>query len=80
MSSGKNVEVIEPGKQVALREISEQFGVVDTVRTLQKMMKEVTAREVNADTVNAACNCVQNLNLTIKTAIQAARYLSDKNG
>jgi hypothetical protein len=80
MSGGKNVEVIEQGKQVALREISEQFGVVDTVRTLQKMMKEVTAKDVNADTVNAACNCVQNLNLTIKTAIQAARYLSDKNG
>ena len=80
MSGGKNVEVIDSGKQVALREISEQFGVVDTVRTLQKMMKEVTAKEVNADTVNAACNCVQNLNLTIKTAIQAARYLSDKNG
>jgi hypothetical protein len=76
----KNVEVIEPGKQAALREISDRFGVVDTVKTLQHMMKEVTKKEINADTVNAACNCVQNLNLTIKTAIQAARYLSDKGG
>jgi hypothetical protein len=74
----KNVEVIDKGKQVALREISDRFGVVDTVRTLQHMMKEVTKKEITPDSVNAACNCVQNLNLTIKTAIQAARYLSDK--
>lgn len=76
----KNVEVIDTGKQVALREISDRFGVVETVQTLQHMMKEVTKKEITADTVNAACNCVQNLNLTIKTAIQAARYLSDKGG
>lgn len=78
--SGKNVEVVDSGKQVALREISERFGVVETVQTLQHMMKEVTKKEITPDSVNAACNCVQNLNLTIKTAIQAARYLSDKGG
>lgn len=75
--SGKNLEVIPNGKQLALREISDKFGVVDTVKTLQHMMKEVTKKELTPDSVNAACNCVQNLNLTIKTAIQAARYLSD---
>lgn len=74
----KNVEVIDSGKQVALREISDRFGVVDTVKTLQHMMKEVTKKEITPDSVNAACNCVQNLNLTVKTAIQAARYLSEK--
>lgn len=74
----KNVEVIGTDKQIALREISDRFGVVDTVKTLQHMMKEVTKKEITSDTVNAACNCVQNLNLTIKTAIQAARYLSEK--
>lgn len=42
------------------------------------MMTEVTKDEINANTVNAACNCVQNLNLTIKTAMQAARFLSGK--
>ncbi len=42
------------------------------------MMKEVTKKEMTADTVNAACNCVTNINNTIKTAIAAARYLSDK--
>lgn len=74
----KDAEVIDQSKQVALRDISDRFGVVDTVKTLQHMMKEVTKEKITADTVNAACNCVQNLNLTIKTAIQAARYLSDK--
>ena len=74
----KNVEVIDRTKRDALVDISERFGVVDTVKTLQHMMKEVTKKEINADTVNAACNCVQNINLTIKTAIQAARYLSEK--
>lgn len=78
--AGNNVEVIDGSKRVALTDISERFGVVDTVKTLQHMMKEVTKKEITADTVNAACNCVQNLNNTIKTAIQAARYLSDKNG
>jgi hypothetical protein len=76
----KNVEIIDQTKTVALREISDRFGVVETVRSLQHMMNEVTKKEITADTVNAACNCVQNLNLTIKTAIQAARYLSDKGG
>lgn len=75
----RNVEVISTGKQIALREIGERFGVVDTVKTLQNLMKEVTKKEVTEGTVNAACNCVQNLNLTIKTAIQAARYLSEKD-
>ena len=75
----KDVEVIGKSKQVALREISDQFGVGDTVKTLQKMMREVTKDKITPDTVNAACNCVQNLNLTIKTAIQAAKFLSDKS-
>lgn len=62
----------------ALRDIDDKFGVASTVTQLQKMMTEVTRDEINANTVNAACNCVQNLNLTIKTAMQAARFLSGK--
>lgn len=74
----KDVETIDESKRIALRDIADKFGVVETVKTLQDMMKKVTEKEMTADTVNAACNCVQNLNLTIKTAIQAAKYLSDK--
>ena len=74
----KDVEVLGDSKQLALREISDRFGLVETVKTLQGMMKEVTKKEITPDTVNAACNCVQNLNLTIKTAIQAAKFLAGK--
>ena len=74
----KDIEVINDKQKNSLSEISDRFGVVETVKALQFMMKEVTKKEVNSDTVNAACNCVQNLNLTIKTSIQAARYLSEE--
>lgn len=74
----KDLEVITATKQQALADISDRFGVVDTVKTLQHMMREVTKDKITPDTVNAACNCVQNLNLTMKTAMQAARFLSEK--
>lgn len=74
----KEIEVVGSQKSVALSEISDRFGVVSTVKTLQHMMSEVTKDKITPDTVNAACNCVQNLNLTIKTAIQAAKFLSEK--
>lgn len=62
----------------AIQDIDDRFGVGKTVKQLQKMMEEVTKDEINPNTVNAACNCVQNLNLTIKTAMQAARFMSGK--
>lgn len=67
---------ISKSRQLALRDVGQRFGIVSTVSELQRMMKEVTKKEVNSDTVNAACNCVQNINLTVKTAIQAAKFLS----
>jgi hypothetical protein len=84
------------GKEVVLREekfdrntekrkdaitfVDKQFKVSETVNHLQVLMKEVTKDKISADTVNAACNCVQNLNLTIKTAIQASRFVMSTNG
>ena len=76
--ANKNLEVINKKQNAALMEISDKFGVVETVKTLQHLMIEVTKKEITADSVNAACNCVQNLNLTIKTSIQAARFLSEE--
>ncbi len=75
--ASKNIEAIGKSKLQALSEISEKFGVVETVKALQSMMNNVTKKEITPDTVNAACNCVQNINLTIKTSIQAAKFLSD---
>lgn len=62
----------------ALKDITDRFGVKETVEHLQGIMQQVTKDKITPDTVNAACNCVQNLNLTIKTAIQAAKYISGK--
>lgn len=76
--SDKNVATLGDAKRAALTDINDRFGVGESVRQLQGLMKEVTKEKVTADTVNAACNCVQNINLTIKTAIQAAKFLSDK--
>jgi len=59
--------------------VSDRFGVKETVDQLQKMAREVTKDKITPDTVNAACNCVQNLNLTIKTALQAARFLAKED-
>ncbi len=67
-------------RKAAVIFVDQQFGVSRTVSHLQSLMTEVTKDRVSADTVNAACNCVQNLNLTIKTAIQAARFLSNQGG
>lgn len=73
----KDLALIDERRR-AISDISDQFGVAKTVVQLQKMMEEVTKEEITPNTVNAACNCVQNLNLTIKTAMQAARFLSGK--
>ena len=73
-----DIEVLDSKKRKALSDISDRFGVVETVRGLQQLMVKVTSDKITPETVNAACNCVQNLNLTIKTAIQAAKFLSDK--
>lgn len=76
--ANREVEIVGKNEQSALTEISDRFGVVGTVNQLRGMMEKVTEKEITPDTVNAACNCVQNINLTIKTAIQAARFLSGK--
>lgn len=69
----KNVEK----RKTAIQFVDSQFAVSKTVSHLQTLMTEVTKDKITADTVNAACNCVQNLNLTIKTAMQAARFISN---
>lgn len=51
----------------------------ETVEQLHKMMKEVTKSGVTPQTVNAACNCVQQLNCTIDMAIKASRFLSERD-
>lgn len=65
-------------KRKDVQYISDTFGLKSTVEQLHHMMKEVTATSITPQSVNAACNCVQQLNNTIDMAIKAARYLSEK--
>lgn len=65
-------------QQDKIKFIDQQFKVGNTVTHLHHMMMEVTKEQVNPATVNAACNCVARLNETINTAIQAARFLSER--
>ena len=58
--------------------INDTFNLKDAVEHLRFMMKDVTKEEVNARTVNAACNCINQLNQTIDTAIKAARFLRER--
>lgn len=60
-----------------LNYINDTFRIGETVNQLHSMMKNVTKEELSAKTVNAACNCVAQLNQTINTTINAAKYLSE---
>lgn len=62
----------------ALRYINDRYGVTDNVRVMRTLMVKVTEKDITAETVNAACNCVSSINETLRTAIAAARFLSDK--
>lgn len=64
-------------KQQQINFIDEKFSLGKSINHLNQMMIEVTKDEINPKTVNAACNCVQQLNNTIDIAIKAARFLSE---
>lgn len=74
----RQVQVVKKTQEEKLMFVNDHFRVGDTLEHLHKMMKEVTRQELNANTVNAACNCVARLNETINTAIQAAKFLNDR--
>lgn len=69
---------LDEAKRLALTDIQDRFHIGASVNHLQQMMTQVTSKEVNADTVNAACNCVSQINQTIKTAIAAAKFIAEK--
>lgn len=64
-------------KQCKLSYINNQFGISKTIEHLHYMMEEVTKKEINHLNINAACNCISQLNNTINTVISAAKFLSD---
>ena len=57
--------------------IDKTFNISDTINKLHVMVTEVTKDSFDAKSVNAACNCISQLNATINTTISAARFLRE---
>lgn len=74
----RQTQVAQKSQEEKINFVNEKFMVTDTLTQLHKMMTEVTEKEINPATVNAACNCVARLNETVNTAITAARFLNEK--
>lgn len=74
----RQVQVVRKSQEDKITFIDDKFKVGETITQLHSMMKDVTAKELTPNTVNAACNCVARLNETINTAIQAARFLNER--
>jgi len=64
-------------KKSDLDYINETFKVGKVVNQLHEMMSEVTKAGYDAKNVNAACNCISQLNQVINTTISAARFLRE---
>ena len=75
---GADEQAIINKRKETVEFINKNYHVSDTVNHLNKLMHDVTKEEVTADSVNAACNCVNSLNDTIRVAMQAARFVSGK--
>lgn len=65
-------------KRSDIEYIEEKFKIKNTVSLLHNMMSEITKDEINAKNVNSACYCIAQLNETINTTINAARFLREK--
>lgn len=76
-SEDRNRDGLSRDRRQALTDINDKFAIGHSVQHLQHMMRAVTDKELTADTVNAAVNCAQAINNTVKTAIQAAKFLAD---
>lgn len=74
----RSVQVVNKTQEDKIHFVNETFQVSNSIEHMHKLMKDVTKQELNATTVNAACNCVARINETINTAIQAAKFLNDR--
>lgn len=61
-----------------IRYIDESFGIAKVINNLHKMSQDIVSKEISAENINAACNCIGQLNNLINTTINAARFLNEK--
>ena len=64
----ENNQLLDSEKQLAMQESQETFEnlPISVSTQLLKLMKQVVAKEVNPQTVNAACNCASEIHKILK--------------
>lgn len=72
----KELQVVDNQKQIEF--IDQKFSVSKGINHMYGLMQEITNKEMNTQTVHAACECLGKINETINTAITAARFLNEK--
>jgi hypothetical protein len=60
-------------KELQEREISEVFNTKEVVTTLNKLMNRVTEKDCTAETVNAACNCANQITQLLRVHLDVER-------
>jgi hypothetical protein len=55
-------------------EHNEVFESKSIVNTLHSLMNEVTKKECNSDTVNAACNCASRITELLKLHLEVEKF------
>lgn len=63
-------------KRKSLEYVVDSFGIKESVAHLRDLSREVTKQELTTDTVHAACHCVGKINETIRTVIEASKYIA----
>ena len=65
-----------PSRRNNIEYVDKHFKISSTINKLHHLMEEVTKDEVSARTVNAACNCISQINQIINTTISAAKFIN----
>lgn len=60
-------------KEVQKSDTSEVFDTKEVVTTLNKLMNRVTEKDCTAETVNAACNCANQITQLLRVHLDVER-------
>jgi hypothetical protein len=60
-------------QQKSRGDVAEVFDTREVVQTLNGLMKKVTEKDCNADTVNAACNCASQITQLLRVHLDVER-------
>lgn len=67
-------------KEIQKADTSEIFDTKEVVTTLNKLMNRVTEKDCTSDTVNAACNCANQITQLLRVHLDVERLKRKFNG